>query len=558
MNTWVQRTGAASAFALVLTALTPAHALAQVQLHQLIGSELSSGGQFGMSCDISGDRAIIGASREFWGMNLCGSAYVFDVTTGQQLYRLGPSVPPSAMWFGHDVAIDGDRAVVGACSYPNGLVNFGSAFVFDLTTGLETHWLIPDDSEAGDFFGVSVAIDDDFIVVGTPGDSENGVWSGSAYVYSASTGQKLRLLLPADGGPDDNFGCSVAVSGNRAVIGAFYDDPQGWLSGSAYVFDVSTGQELFKLSALDGAAEDYFGWQVDLDGDYTVIGAYQDDDFGVNSGSAYIFDVRTGLQILKLLPDQGAACENFGFDVSIGGGLALVGTPLNATTDNNAGCAYAFDAFTGEQYGQLLSEDGRPEDRFGWSVNTDGSRVVVGAAGRHFFTGVGYIFAPLPTGMGFCYGDPGFGTPCPCANDNDGSVPGSGCANGAFASGARLTGSGHPRVSDDTLVLTTTGMDPNNSGLYFQANNRIDDGNGQLFGDGLRCVGGSLTRLQVCASSSAGVSRTTIAIGAQGGVSAGDTRRYQCWYRDNSGLQPCGAGVYDFNLSNGYEVVWRP
>ena len=157
-----------------------------------------------------------------------------------------------------------------------------------------------------------------------------------------------------------------------------------------------------------------------------------------------------------------------------------------------------------------------------------------------------------------CFGDPGYGTPCPCGNDNDGSVPGSGCANGAFASGAHLTSSGTASVSNDSLVLSATGLHPNNTGLYFQANQAINGGNGIPFGDGLRCAGGALIRLQIRFADSAGSSATTIAIATKGGVSPGDTKRYQCWYRDNSGSQPCGVGVNDFNLSNGYQVTWVP
>ena len=174
---------------------------------------------------------------------------------------------------------------------------------------------------------------------------------------------------------------------------------------------------------------------------------------------------------------------------------------------------------------------------------------------------VSYTITPDPAnppGLRYCNGDPGAGTPCPCGNDNDGSVPGSGCANGAFASGAQLTGSGVASVSVDTLVLSATGLDLNNSGLYFQANYVMNGGNGNVFGDGLPCAGGGLIRLQIRTSDSSGSSSTTIAIAAKGGVSPGDTKRYQCWYRDTSGNQPCGVGVNDFNLSNGYEITWLP
>jgi hypothetical protein len=159
-------------------------------------------------------------------------------------------------------------------------------------------------------------------------------------------------------------------------------------------------------------------------------------------------------------------------------------------------------------------------------------------------------------GVGYCFGDPGSGTACPCSNDNDGSVPGSGCDNGAFSSGARLSGSGVASINSDSLVLTTRSLEPNNSGLYFQANNDLSPGS--PWGDGLQCAGGSLKRLQVRFADAQGTSSTTVGISAKAGnVTAGSTKRYQCWYRTISN-PPCGLGVNDFNSSNGYEVMWLP
>ncbi len=167
----------------------------------------------------------------------------------------------------------------------------------------------------------------------------------------------------------------------------------------------------------------------------------------------------------------------------------------------------------------------------------------------------GIAFAPSGgPGTGFCFGELGSGTPCPCANDNDGSVPGSGCANGVYSAGANLTASGIASVSSDSLVLMTTRTEPNNSGLYFQGHNAVAGGDGIVFGDGLRCAGGGVIRIQVRTSDGVGSSATTIPIGAKGGVSSGDTRYYQCWYR-NPLNSPCGS---DFNASNGYAITWLP
>ncbi len=159
-------------------------------------------------------------------------------------------------------------------------------------------------------------------------------------------------------------------------------------------------------------------------------------------------------------------------------------------------------------------------------------------------------------GVGFCFGSPGSGTPCPCNNDNDESVPGSGCDNGVFSSGAKLYGTGTASLSSDSVVLSSIHLEPNNSGLYFQANNDLSPGT--PWGDGLRCCGGALKRLQVRFSNGYGSSETTIGISAKAGnISAGDTKYYQCWYRTTDN-PPCGPGVNDFNSTNGYRIPWSP
>ena len=152
-------------------------------------------------------------------------------------------------------------------------------------------------------------------------------------------------------------------------------------------------------------------------------------------------------------------------------------------------------------------------------------------------------------GTPYCFGD-GSGTTCPCANSGG---PGEGCANGG-GTGATLSATGSSSVGAGDLVLSGAGAIPGQTGLYFQADYAVNGGNGNLFGDGLRCAGGSLVRLQVLMADGAGNSSTTIDIATKGGVSAGQTKRYQLWYRDPV-MSPCGMF---FNLTNGYEVAWTP
>ncbi len=156
----------------------------------------------------------------------------------------------------------------------------------------------------------------------------------------------------------------------------------------------------------------------------------------------------------------------------------------------------------------------------------------------------------------YCFGD-GAGQLCPCNNDNDGSEASghAGCANGASSGGAVLGSYGTASISANDLVLSAAGLIPNQPGLLFQARNTINGGVGVFFGDGLRCAGGSVNRLAILISTASGLADSTgLSINLLGGVSAGDLRRYQLWFRDPV-TSPCGSG---FNLSNGVEIAWQP
>ncbi len=151
--------------------------------------------------------------------------------------------------------------------------------------------------------------------------------------------------------------------------------------------------------------------------------------------------------------------------------------------------------------------------------------------------------------LAYCFGD-GSGTPCPCANHG---APGEGCAN-STGLGATLAASGSNSLSAGDLVLQASQLEPSQPGLYFQAQNDVNGGLGVAFGDGLRCAGGSVVRIQIRTASAAGDSSTALDVGAAGGVAPGDVRRYQVWYR-NPNSSACGSS---FNLTHGLAIVWAP
>ncbi len=160
----------------------------------------------------------------------------------------------------------------------------------------------------------------------------------------ADLGDQLAKLLADDGAALDHFGLSVAISGTTAIVGAVFDDDNGRNSGSAYLFDITTGEQIAKLLPNDGAAADSFGSAVAISGTTAIVGAIFDDDNGIFSGSAYLFDTTSGRQLFKVLPDDGSADDIFGISVAISGATAIVGAFLDDDNGEDSGSAYLFDA----------------------------------------------------------------------------------------------------------------------------------------------------------------------------------------------------------------------
>jgi hypothetical protein len=297
--------------------------------------------------------------------------------------------------FGYSVSIDGDTAIVGK---PGDNSDTGSAIVYVRSGGSWTQQqeLTASDGASGDQFGISVSIDGDTAIVGALGDDN---FTGSAYAFtrSGSTWTQKDKLTASDAAEGDRFGSSVSVSGDTALVGAPQNDSN---TGSAYVF-VRAGelwpQQGVPLIASDGVSGDFFGTSVSVSGDTALIGADYGDGVVADSGSAYVF-VRSGntwTQQQELTASDGAANDRFGYSVSIDGDAALVG----AYNDDGAGSTYAFvrSGSTWTQQDKLTASDGASGDLFGESVSIDGDTALVGAGGDDSFTGSAYVFVKART-----------------------------------------------------------------------------------------------------------------------------------------------------------------
>ncbi|MFQ5584843.1 MAG: FG-GAP repeat protein, partial [Calditrichia bacterium] len=299
---------------------------------KLTAGDGAFGDNFGWSVAISGNRLIVGAPQDDSNGSSSGSAYIF-VNTGSgwvEEAKLIPSDGASSNWFGSSVDIDSNYAVVGA-PYNPGQPGRGRAYIFKYQGGawVEQAQLVPEDTSIGTFFGISVSISGEYALIGAYWENGVSSSSGAAYIFhrSDTIWTRQARLLASDGESFDHFGNAVALDGDYAIIGAKDDNDNGNNSGSAYVFhrEGHAWMEQAKLLASDGNSQDNFGVSVAIKGSLAIVGANM--LFNYLTGAAYIFrrDSTHWNEIAKLTASDVASRDEFGISVDISEGFALVG-----------------------------------------------------------------------------------------------------------------------------------------------------------------------------------------------------------------------------------------
>jgi hypothetical protein len=418
-------------------------AIAAEEVRQVVPSDPEAGAQFGFSAGLDVDTLVVGANLEDeTGATDRGAVYVFTRNTGGtenwgQVQKLFATDYAATDWFGASVAVSGDTVIVGCQLDDDGGSGSGSAYLFYRNEGGANNWgqkkkIVADDDDSGDNFGQAVAIDADTALVGAYGDE----YGGSAYVFdrnqngSDQWGQKKKLTGndTADG---DQFGLSVSIDGDLAIVGApTNDDNSADASGSAYVFSRNQGGsenwgEVAELHASDPETGAQFGAAVSISGDYAVVGArYKDCSAGQACGAAYVFYKDQGGsnnwgQVAILTASDAGADDFFGSSLGISGSIVIVGASGNAIASTDQGAAYIFHQhhLGTDNWGQvalLTASDAGTSDQFGWAVTASGNNGVAGAfqwetsGGTPANSGAVYVFGEL--------------CPCPADFNKDGRV----------------------------------------------------------------------------------------------------------------------------------------
>jgi hypothetical protein len=360
----------------------------------LLAADGAFGDAHGFAVAISGDVALVGAPEEDALGTSAGAAYVYRLVERQwvQEAKLLADDGDEYDQFGWAVALDGNRALIGALGHDDGAPNAGAAYVYHFDGAgwtEEAQFTAPDAAEQ-DYFGAAVAIGDDIILIGALRDDDMGLDSGSVYAYRRDgTGWSFTAkLLALDGAAGDTFGYPIAIDGEVAIVGAHDDDDHGESSGSAYIFSLDDQQWTMqaKLTPGDGLSQQNFGRAVALDGDVAIIGAYKDGELGMRAGAAYVFrrvligSSQVWMEEAKLLADDADEWDRLGWSVAVRGDTAVVGAPGE---DTGHGAVYVFqhDGASWPQTAKLTAAAGEGGDEFGQALSLDGPHAVFGAHG---------------------------------------------------------------------------------------------------------------------------------------------------------------------------------
>ena len=325
------------------------------------------------------------------GYNSTETLYVFQNQSGnwvsQQLLDATDGLAYDGISEG--LAMEGTTIVGGARWNDEAGNNAGAVVVFGSngSNWSEQAKIKPADIAAEDRFGWSVAISGDRLVASSNYDDDKGENSGSVYIFhrSGTIWVQEAKLTASDGAAYDYFGQAVAIEGNQIFVGASFDSDLGSASGSVYVFrnDGSGWQQVQKIHASDGAASDFFGHSLSVSGNRLAVGAFADDDRGSNAGAVYLFTYNGTIweQATKLTASDGVADDSFGNMLDLRNDTLLVGVSRNDNVKGtNAGGAYLFNYAEGSWLEhKLVASDGKAESNYGQYVALADGYAMIGA-----------------------------------------------------------------------------------------------------------------------------------------------------------------------------------
>ncbi len=351
---------------------------------ELTASDASTNSRLGAALDLSGEHLAAGAPLGSGFGSATGEGYLFRRTTSawQEVARVKGSDSVSGDLFGSAAAIGDHVAIFGAPGTPT-----GAAYVFELLPNgwVQSQKLTAFDGGAGDSFGLEISLDGAFACIGAP---NQGSLSGAAYIFArngAGTWLEEAKLVPSDPATLKQFGSSVAIVGDLAVVGALGDAGS---QGSVYLFRrVAPGLwvEEAKLVASDGAPNHRLGSSVSVDAELVAAGAPGESSVDVEAGAVYLFRRVSGVwtETTKLTALGSTSGAHFGQRVDLLGPRVQVGAPEQNDGGVDVGAAYLFQKFGSawDEVQKFNASDTAPNSKFGSAVAVgDDGVVAIGAS----------------------------------------------------------------------------------------------------------------------------------------------------------------------------------
>ncbi|WP_052713148.1 FG-GAP repeat protein [Pseudoalteromonas rubra] len=336
------------------------------QQAKLVAKPLSADDTLGGKVVLNNNIAMLGGMRRDDKGKDAGAVVAFERNAGawtQAQIVTAPDAKPGDA-FGQSLALTDTTLVIGAPRNDTKANDAGAAYIFQRTGDSWRYHskIMASDGAAGDLFGIDVAIDGNTIAVGADLHDKTAENAGAVYVYvlEENQWQQQAKLMAADGGDTDIFGVRVAISGDTALISARRDDVEGLGvdAGSAYIFE-RTGTrwtQSQKLTSPDGAADDRFGRGVALSGDTAIISAMNHDAQGKDTGALYVYKKHANgwHYSSKVAAKNAQAGDQFGWNVGLSGGKAVIATPHHDANGKESGAVYVQDL---NQYGAFHIEN---------------------------------------------------------------------------------------------------------------------------------------------------------------------------------------------------------
>jgi FG-GAP repeat len=366
-------------------------ARAQCALDKLTSTSPVQSGHFGRSVNIEGNTLVVGASMADGPVPDTGAVEIYE--NGPQGWTLTAKLTPfdgiAGDTFGYSTCLAGDVLLVGAPFADSLAQDAGAVYAYERggSAWIFKGKLAPPGIGANDRFGFCTALRGTTLFVSSHKDDDLGTDAGAVYHYELNAGAWTLVgkFYASDAQPGDDFGESIAISGDRAIISTWSNADLGPLAGAVYFFEETPSgwTEVQKVHASDGAALNQYGAAVALEGSVAVVGSRLHVHAGVKGGAVYVYEHNgaSWVETAELLAGDGQLGDEFGHGVAISSGRILVGGPFADPHGVDSGAAWVFGKSAGiwTELAKFTAQDGAALDRLGLSVSISGDLATAGA-----------------------------------------------------------------------------------------------------------------------------------------------------------------------------------